>query len=192
MSTGIDKDWVSAYFEYGVDVNNRRVFLDDDIEDCSVSPLVKGLYLMESIDPKKPIELFISSFGGSVYEALALYDIINTLRCPVHTFGYGKIMSSAVLLLAAGTEGNRWITRHTSLLTHAWSAEIDGKSFDIRNTYQHYQKIEADWTDLLVKHTTKTKHFWDKLAAKNHDAYFTAEQAIEWGVVDAIWEEKSR
>lgn len=99
------QEWVEAYFEHGVDVANRRVFIEEINEETIVAA-VKGLYLMETMDENAPCEMFISSYGGSIYDALALYDIMNTLKCPIHTFAYGKCMSSAVLLLAAGEPGS--------------------------------------------------------------------------------------
>jgi ATP-dependent Clp endopeptidase proteolytic subunit ClpP len=151
--TKLDKDWVDAYFDHGVDVTNRRVFLDQDIEASTVSPVVKGLYLMETIDPETPIEMFVSSYGGCVYEALAVYDIMNTIKCPIHMFGYGKIMSAAVLLIAAGEPGHRWVAPHASFMHHDWAA-------------------------------------WNHRAKKPADFYFTAEEALEWGVADSMWVEK--
>ena len=69
-----DKDWVDAYFENGVDVANRRVFLDSEITDVSIGSAVRGLYLMETESDEQPVEMFISSYGGDLQETLALYD----------------------------------------------------------------------------------------------------------------------
>lgn len=187
----IDKDWVDAYFDNGVDVTNRRVFLDQDIDAETISPVVKGLYLMETIDKTSPIEMFISSYGGCVYEALAVYDIMNTIKCPIHTFGYGKIMSAAVLLIAAGEPGHRWISPHVSFMHHDWSAGVEGKAQELQILVKHYEDIGQKWTKLLASHTEKDQRWWNHRAKKPADFYFTAEEALEWGVADSMWVEKS-
>ena len=186
----IDKDWVEAYFDHGVDVTNRRVFLDQDIDSDSISPVVKGLYLMETIDSTKPIEMFISSYGGYVYDALAVYDIMNTVKCPVHTFGYGKVMSSAVLLIAAGKPGHRWVAPHASFMHHDWSAGMEGKAQELETLIKHNDAIGKKWTDLLAQHTNKDFRWWQHRSRKPADFYFSAEEALEWGVADSMWKEK--
>lgn len=186
-----EKDWVDAYFDHGVDVANRRVFLDSDIEASSIGPVVKGLYLMETESAEKPIEMFISSYGGCVYEALALYDIMNTIRCPIHTFGYGKIMSAAVLLIAAGEPGHRWVAPNVACMHHDWAAEIEGKAQDLQVLVKHYEEVGQKWTRLLADHSAKDHRWWNTRAKKPADFYFTAEEALSWGVADSMWVEKS-
>jgi ATP-dependent Clp protease protease subunit len=186
-----DKDWVDAYFDHGIDIANRRVFLDQDIDHDSVGAVVKGLYLMETDNSSEPIEMFISSYGGCIYEALALYDIINTIKCPIHTFGYGKIMSAAVLLIAAGEPGCRWIAPHVAFMHHDWNAEVEGKAQDLQTVVRHYEAISQQWTKLLAKHTDKDVKWWNVRAKKPADFYFTADEALEWGVADSMWVEKN-
>lgn len=184
------KDWVDAYFDNGVDVANRRIFLDGDIDEDSISDAIKGLYLMETKSKEAPCDLFISSCGGSIYDALALYDIINTLKCPVHTFAYGKCMSAAPLLLAAGEPGYRWCAPHVAFMHHDWADHIEGKGRELTAWVKHGEAIGKTWTELLAKHTKKNFKWWDDRGKRNADFYFTAEQAVEWGVADAMWLEK--
>lgn len=186
----IDKEWVEAYFDHGIDVNNRRVFLDQDIEDVSIAPVVKGLYLMETISREEPIEMFISSYGGCVYEALAVYDIMHTIKCPIHTFAYGKCMSAAPLLLAAGEKGQRWVAPNASFMHHDWHAEMEGKAQDLQTLVKHYEEVGQRWTKLLSEHSNKDSRWWNTRAKKPADFYFTADEALEWGLADSIWREK--
>jgi ATP-dependent Clp protease protease subunit len=184
----IDKDWVDAYFDHGVDIANRRVFIGD-IEEHSVNNVVKGLYLMEAASTA-PCEMFISSHGGTIYDALALYDIINTLQSPIHTFAYGKCMSAAPLLLAAGEPGHRWISEHAYLMTHDWSDELSGKGTELMASVKHNEHQGQLWNKLIAKHSNKTFKFWSDRGKKPADFFFNAEQAIEWGIADAVWREK--
>jgi len=185
----ISKDWIDSYFNHGVDVANRRLFLGD-IEHESVDAAIKGMYLMETGDKTRPIELFISSYGGTVYDALALYDIIETLRCPIHTFAYGKCMSAAPLLLAAGEPGHRWVAQHVCFMHHDWAAEIEGKGTALAEEVKHHESVGRMWTELLAKHSNKPFKWWNFRAKKSADFFFTADEAIDWGLADSIWSER--
>lgn len=186
----IDKEWVDAYFEHGVDLVNRRVFIGD-IDYESVDKVIKGLYLMETASETEACEMFISSYGGTIYDALALYDIMNTLKCPIWTFAYGKCMSAAPLLLAAGEPGHRWVSPNVSLMHHDWADELEGRGAKIMEDVKHTEALGKQWTRLLAKHSIKDFKWWDTRGKKASDFYFSAEQAIEWGVADSIWTEKS-
>lgn len=188
--TKLEKDWIDAYFENGVDVANRRVFLDSDIEDQSIGYAIKGLYLMETASKVDPVEMFISSYGGEIYEALALYDIMNTISCPIHTFAYGKCMSAAPLLLAAGEIGHRWVAPHVTFMHHDWAAHIEGKGTELQTLVKHCEDVSQIWTGLLSKHSNKDFKWWHVRAKKSADFYFKAEDALEWGLADHIWVEK--
>lgn len=184
-----DNEWVEAYFENGIDVANRRVFLDADIEAQSIGYAIKGLYLMET-ESKEPVEMFISSYGGDVYEALALYDIMNTISCPIHTFAYGKCMSAAPLLLAAGEPGQRWVAPHVAFMHHDWSGDVEGTGSQVATVVKHYEALGQQWTRLLAKHSLKDFKWWHTRAKKPADFYFSADEALEWGLADQIWVEK--
>lgn len=186
----IDKDWVDAYFAHGIDVANRRVFLGD-IDADTVDKAIKGMYLMETSDAAKPIELFISSFGGSIYDALALYDIMQTLTCPLYTFAYGKCMSAAPLLLAAGESGHRWVAAHASFMHHDWESEVEGKGEFIKAEVKHTEELSKVWTHLLADISNKDFRWWAERSKRSGDFYFSADEAIEWGLADSIWNEKS-
>lgn len=189
MAKKFEKEWVDAYFENGIDIANRRVFIGD-IDEVSVDYAIKGLYLMETNSHTEPIEMFISSFGGDVYEALALYDIMQTIKPPIHTFAYGKCMSAAPLILAAGEKGCRWIAPHCAFMHHDWAAEVEGKGQELTNVVKHYSVLEEQWTSLFASCTRKDARWWTTRAKKATDFYFTAEEALEWGVGDQFWVEK--
>jgi len=182
--------WVDAYFNHGIDVHNRRVFLDTTIEEQSIGAAVKGLYLMETQSKEDPVEIFISSYGGDLCEALALYDIVNTLKCPVHTFGYGKVMSAAPLLLAAGDKGNRWVSPHVALMHHDISTSEEGTRLFIKGAMHQTDNMYKQWITLLTLHSKKTYKWWDGKVRSSSDFYYSAEDAIEWGVADHTWIEK--
>ena len=185
----IDIDWVDAYFDHGVDVANRRIFIGEITEE-TVGSAVKGLYLMETMDGSTPCEMFISSYGGSIYDALALYDIMNTMTCPIHTFAFGKCMSAAPLLLAAGEPGHRWVAPHVALMTHDWIDSLEGKGAELAAGVKHGEDLGRLWNRLIASHSAKDFAYWQRLGKKNADFYFNAEDALEWGIADQIWSEK--
>ena len=183
-----DKEQLDSYFDRGVDLQNRRVFVGD-IDSTTVTNIVKGLYLMETDDPDQPCEMFISSNGGEVCEALALYDIMQTIKCPIHTFAYGKCMSAAPLLLAAGEKGHRWVAPNVFFMYHEASAEVDGKLRDAVVALKYEQLVDATWMKLMAEHSDKDVRFFKRLNSKP-DYYFGADEAVEWGIADSIWVEK--
>ena len=182
---------IDAYFDYGIDRENRRIFLLSDIEDENINKIIKGIYLLDTDSRQKPIELFVSSFGGDIYEMLALYDVLNTTTCPIHTVAIGKCMSAAPLIVAAGKKGERYTMPNTQWMVHQLSIDLgfdrhDHQKIDI----QHFDKVKDIWADLLAKHSKLKKNEWLRLFNKVGDQYFSAEEAVEKGLVDHIWSEK--
>lgn len=191
MKTRISKDWIDAYFEYGVDRQNRRIFLFDGVEENSIGTVIKALYYMDSESIEKPIELFIGSFGGSEYEMFALYDVIRTLRAPIYTTAIGKCMSAAPLLVACGEVGYRYATPNTWFMVHESWEDFGAKRMDeLAKDLKHYESMSTRWYDLMALHTKKDINFWKKHCKGVGDHYFDAYQAQEFGLIDHIWDEK--
>lgn len=185
-----ERDWVDAYYERGLDVLNRRVWLTGEITPESANEAIKGLYLLDSISPDDPAELFINSCGGDVSATHAIYDILQTLRCPVHTFAFGECQSAAPLLLAAGTPGYRWVTANTEFMCHDSLGGVDGKAVEMRAYLEHTDEQGRRWLTLLTKHSSMPYAHWRTLCSKKVDYYFGADEAIKWGLADNIWDER--
>jgi len=195
----ISKEWVDAYFSYGVDIVNRKVFLFEGVEEDSIGYVIKGLYLMEADHTKtqiengeyKPIELFIGSFGGSEYEMWALYDVIKTLKSPIHTTAIGKCMSAAPLLVACGEPGHRYATPNTWFMVHQSVDDLGLKRVDdMKKDLKHYEEMAKRWYELMEKHTNQKAAWWKKQCENVGDHFFNAERAQELGLIDHIWDEK--
>jgi ATP-dependent Clp protease, protease subunit len=196
MAGRLVKDWdaVNAYFNYGLDAANRRVFLLDDVEDNSVGNAVKGIYYLASQDDCKPIELFIGSFGGSEYEMFALYDVLNSITCPITTVAIGKCMSAAPLLIASGTKGSRYSMPNTQWMIHIGSidpGEREKRYDEIEKEVKHYAALNKNWSELMAKHTSRTAKQWTAISKQVGDLFFDAAQAIEYGLIDEIWDERN-
>jgi len=179
-------DWINAFFEYGIDKTNRRVFLFDDIDNFPIGIVIKALYLMDSSN-KNPIYLYVGSYGGCEYDMFALYDTIQILKSPVYTVATGKCMSAAPLLVCCGEKGHRYATENTFFMVHQGYDEVKQKKFDeIKTDLDHWKELEDTWYRLMEKHTNKSVSFWKLQCQKIGDRYFNVAQAKEWGLIDNI------
>ncbi len=188
----IDKEFIETYMDKGIDLANRRIFLIGDLDAESIGNAIKALYLMETESSVEACELFINSTGGSIMDTLALYDVINTVKCPVHTFAVGCCMSAAPLLLAAGEKGERWVGENCMFMTHQGSDDLAGKFSDLQSAVKFNIKLDKVWLELLTKNSKKPFAFWARRSSKGPDFYFGADEAIEWGIADSIWNEKQQ
>ena len=134
------------------------------------------------------IEFFISSNGGSVTEMFTIYDLMRLVqkRRDISTFGYGKISSAAVPLLAAGTKGKRYMAKHARLMLHNCSASVGGTTPEMRTNFHELQKVEEMMIALLAEHTNLSVSEIYNIYSKNTDEYFSAQEALEMGIVDKI------
>ena len=118
----------------------------------------------------------------------AIYDILRLVRkeCPVHTFGIGKVMSAGVLLLAAGTKGQRRVGKHCRLMLHRVLTGDSGSLHSVEASLKEAEIIEDMMFKAIVEETALTMRQLKKIVSKNLDAYFSAEEAVEMGIADII------
>jgi ATP-dependent Clp protease protease subunit len=134
------------------------------------------------------IEFFISSGGGSVNEMFTIYDLMQLVQNSrdIATFGYGKVASAAVLLLAAGTKGKRHMAKHARLMLHHCSSNISGPHPNVRTNFNELKKVEDMMVQLLSEHSNLSGGEIYNILSKNTDEYFSADEALEMGLVDKI------
>ena len=179
---------LEAALELGIDIRGRRIFLQGDVDEDTISVAIRAMYLMAD-QSDEPIDLFVASYGGNIDEAFALHDVTRTIKCPVHTTALGMCMSAAPLLVACGAQGNRYASENCEFMLHPASLEAEGTPSNVRGTAEATQRRCTRMNRLLAKYTKKDFRFWSKFD-RGDDHYFTAEQALEWGLIDAIWSEK--
>ena len=184
------RDSVAAALEHGVDIVGRRVFMHGDVDEQAIGLAVRGLYLLSDMNPARPIELYVSSYGGALDEAFALHDVTRTIRAPVHTVALGKCMSAAPLLVACGQTGERYTTDNTTFMLHDAHVEAEGSPAQVELDGKLARETMDRYCTLLGRYTDKPKRFWASLIRSRTDRYFTAQDALEWGLVDGIWSEK--
>ena len=135
-----------------------------------------------------PIDFYIATGGGNVAEMFAIYDIMRLVReeTPIHTVGIGKVLSAGVLLLAAGTKGERRIGKNCRLMLHRVLTGESGSLHNIQASVKEAEIMEYMMFEALVEETNLTMKQVKKIVSKNLDAYFSAEEAVEMGIADII------
>jgi ATP-dependent Clp protease protease subunit len=190
MTQRLSHAQVEAVLEYGVDVAGRRVFLHGDVDEETIGVAIRGLYMLANIS-RAPIELFVTSCGGDVEDTFALHDVTRTIRAPVHTVALGKCMSAAPLLVACGEPGHRWASEHTIFMVHDAKIEVPAGPPAYVEAWTEATKRQCESMNrLLAKYTKKPYRHWSRLDSKKGDQYFSAEEALEWGLIDNLWNEK--
>ena len=164
-----------------------------DVHEEKVAEVIHAmLYLNEAnrLDPKnaRPIEFYLSTYGGSADDMFALYDIMRTIReeSEIHTLGLGKVMSAGVLLLAAGTKGNRRIAKNCRVMIHSVAAGNHGNLQDLTNELEAISDLQEMYTSCLVAETNMTKSDIKDMLNRNVNVYLSASEAVKLGIADII------
>jgi ATP-dependent Clp protease protease subunit len=176
------------------DVDLRAIGLFTDISEEKVAEVVQGLlFLHETNKPlpeeeKLPIEFYLSTYGGNADDMFALYDMMRMIEqeTPIHTVGVGKVMSAGVLLLAAGTKGQRRIMQNCRVMIHSVSAGNHGDLHDLVNEIEALQDLQEMYVNCLVQETKMTKSALKKMLERKVNVYLSAEKAVELGIADII------
>ena len=182
-----DLDFVFNEIDYGVNINDSIIYLHGDIILGSLFDFISKVRIILENRPSEkkedPITLLINTNGGDVYEANGIIDYIQTLDVPVNVIARGRAMSAGAMILCCGT-GTRAASKNTTIMLHEASAEIFGKSADIKANADHIDQLEEDFYDLIAEKTAMDKDFWRKACRK--DFYMSAEKALELGIIDKI------
>ncbi len=183
----IKEDSTFNEIDYGLNINDSVVYLHGDIMLGNLFDLISKVRIILANRPKEnaqdPINLMINSNGGDVYEALGMIDYIESLSVPVNIIARGRAMSAAAMILACGT-GKRIASKLTTIMLHEASAEIFGKSADIKANADHIDGLENDFYTMMAEKTNQTEEFWRKSCRK--DFYISAARAKELGVIDEV------
>lgn len=166
--------------------DDRIIYFAGEVSETNVSGAIAAIFAMAKKDPKSPIYLTLETYGGSQDSMFSLYDAIKFVPCPVHTVALGKVMSAGVLILAAGTKGQRKIAPHARVMTHpAWGAMV-GNIFEIKHELQEMARQEDQWIEAMMRETGQDAKKIRELNSKTFDQYLTPQQAIEWGIADEL------
>ena len=169
-------------------LRERIVFLNGEVNDAAAALVCAQLLLLESENPKKPIHLYINSPGGVVTSGLAMYDTIRLIRSPVHTLCMGTARSMGSFLQMAGEPGHRAALPNASLHVHQPLGGVQGQASDILIHAEEIQQTKRRIIGLYAKHCGRT---YDEVERTlDRDRFMSAEEALEWGLIDRILEER--
>lgn len=165
-------------------LENRVVFLQGEIYDGNANELVMKLLYLQSENRRKDINFYINSPGGSVTAAMAIYDTMQVLSCPVATYCVGLAASAGAVLLAGGTKGKRYVLPHAKIMIHQPWGQIGGQVSDMEIQADELVKTRQALNEILAFHTGQPM---EKIAKDtDRDHYMNAEEAREYGLVDKI------
>ena len=173
-----------AYDIYSRLLKERIVFLSGPIIDPVANAVIAQLLFLSSIDPKKDIQLYINTPGGSVTAGLAIYDTMQYVKSPVSTVCIGLAGSMGATLLAAGARKKRFALPNAEVLLHQVAGGISGEAVEIEITAKQIVKIKEKLNKILCKHTGQTLEKVEK--DTDRDFYLSAEEAKEYGLIDEV------
>ena len=173
-----------AYDIYSRLLKDRIIFLGDAVNEHSANLIVAQLLFLQAADPKKDIYLYINSPGGSVYDALAIYDTMQFVANDVQTYGIGVQASAAAFLLSSGAKGKRYILPNATVMVHQPSSGTRGKVTDQEIDLRESLRVKKLLEGIMAKNTGQKP-------AKIHedmerDKWMTAEEAKKYGIVDEV------
>ena len=165
-------------------LNDRIIFLSDEVNDATASLVVAQLLYLEAQDPDKDISFYINSPGGSVTAGMAIYDTMNFIKCDVSTVCIGMAASMGAFLLSAGAKGKRFALPNSEIMIHQPLGGAKGQATDIKIQAELILRTRDRLNAILAKNTGKTI---EEIARDTErDNYMTAQQALEYGLVDKV------
>ena len=173
-----------SYDIYSRLLNDRIIFLADEVNDTTASLVVAQLLYLEAQDPDKDVYLYINSPGGSITAGMAIYDTMNYIKCDVCTICVGMAASMGAFLLSSGTKGTRFALPNAEVMIHQPLGGMQGQATDIKIHADRIIGIKAKLNKLLSEQTGKS------LKVIEHDTerdnFMSAEQACEYGLIDKV------
>ena len=180
-----------SYDIYSRLLRDRVVILDTDVNNHSASLIVAQLLFLESENAKAPINFYINSPGGVVTAGLSIYDTMQFIKSPVHTFVMGQAASMGSLLATAGEAGHRYIMKHARHMIHQPSGGAQGMVSDIAITYKEIERMKVELTQIYVDHNSAGKTYKQFEKDMDRDTFMTAEEAVAYGLADKVIDKRA-
>ena len=173
-----------SYDIYSRLLNDRIIFLSDEVNDVTASLVVAQLLYLEAQDPDKDIYLYINSPGGSISAGMAIYDTMNYIKCDVSTICVGMAASMGAFLLSSGAKGKRYALPNAEVMIHQPLGGMQGQASDIKIHADHIIRIRAKLNTMLSEQTGKDLATIERDTER--DNFMTADEACEYGLVDKV------
>ncbi len=177
-----------AYDIYSRLLKERIIFLGDEVNDVTASLVVAQLLFLESEDSNKDINLYINSPGGSVTAGMAIYDTMNYIKCDVSTICVGMAASMGAFLLSGGAKGKRYALPNAEIMIHQPLGGTQGQATDMEIQVEHMLRIKKNLTTIMANNCGKD--YDTVLADCERDNWMTAQEALEYGLIDTVVENR--
>ena len=163
---------------------DRIVFISGEVNDDMANAVVAQLLFLQSQDPKKQINVYINSPGGSVTAGLAIYDTMQFVSCPIATYCIGQAASMGAVLLTAGAKGMRYALPNSRIMIHQPWGGAEGKASDIEITAREILRLKEKLNEILAGHSGKKMA--EVVKDTDRDHFMSAEEAKAWGLIDEV------
>ncbi len=173
-----------AYDIYSRLLKERIIFLGSQVDAHSANVIVAQLLFLQNEDPKKDIQLYINSPGGSVYDGMAIYDTMQHVKCDVQTVGIGLQASMGAFLLSSGTKGKRMLLPHAKVMIHQPSSGTRGKVSDMEIDLKETIALRELLNEILAKNTGQKLTTIEQDV--DRDYWMTATEAVKYGLADKV------
>ncbi|MBO5317789.1 MAG: ATP-dependent Clp endopeptidase proteolytic subunit ClpP [Oscillospiraceae bacterium] len=167
-------------------LNDRIIFLSEEVNDTTASLIVAQMLYLEAQDPDKDIQFYINSPGGSVTAGMAIYDTMQYIKCDVATICVGMAASMGAFLLSAGTKGKRMALPNAEIMIHQPSAGTQGQITDMAIHLKRLETIKKRMNRILAENTGRTVE--ETTDACERDNFMSAEEALAFGLIDRVIE----
>ncbi len=173
-----------AYDIYSRLLKDRIIFLGSDVNETTANLVIAQMLFLQSEDAKKDIYFYINSPGGSVYDALAIYDTMQYVKCDIQTVGIGVQASAAAFLLSSGTKGKRFLLPHSTVMIHQPSSGTRGKVTDQEIDLKESLRVKRLLEEIMAKNTgQKPARIHEDM---ERDYWMNADEAKKYGVIDRV------
>ena len=179
-----------SYDIYSRLLEDRIVFLTGEVNDISADIVIAQLIYLEGKDPEKDISLYINSPGGTITAGMGIYDTMNYIRCDVSTICVGRAASMGAFLLSSGAKGKRYALPNSEIMIHQPLGGAQGQATDIKIQAEHILRIKDRMNRILSANTSQPLEKIEKDVER--DYYMTAEEALDYGIVDRIFDKRAQ
>ena len=177
-----------SYDIYSRLLNDRIIFLSDEVNDTTASLVVAQLLFLEAQDPDKDISLYINSPGGSITAGMAIYDTMNFIKCDVSTICIGMAASMGAFLLSSGAKGKRFALPNSEIMIHQPLGGMQGQATDIKIHADRIIRMRKTLNEILAANTGKELSVIERDTERDH--FLTAEEAVEYGLIDRVFDKR--
>lgn len=175
-----------AYDLYSRLMKERVIFLSGEVMDENCNVIVAQMLFLEAENPEQPINMYVNSPGGSITAGLAVYDVMQYIKCPVATYVIGMAASMGSFLSMAGTPGMRYVLPRSKTMIHQPSAGTHGTVSDMERAMFEFKRIKKEMTEMYALHNSKGKTYEELLALTDRDTWLTAQEAVDLGLADQV------